>query len=290
MGVTVITMRVTLLAFMFVGSGAAIVTCRRWSKRVRMMMMQPKLTASSVLLPDGCTLPHELVGEADAPLRVVYGHGIGAKSHQDDTLFEVIRASVAGAAVRAVAYTARGHGASTGCQESPPDAFLWSALAGDMRAVAEAHDMRRFVAAGSSMGAATALYAALQAPERVEALVLARLPTAWSARVARRTELRKKAEGLRATGEGVLARFYEGNAPSDLPAQEKASYAPLAGIPVLILCHGEDDVHPVETGLALSRLLPSHASSRIVIVRDLADAKAKWPSIIADWLRSLPTS
>ena len=50
-------------------------------------------------------------------------------------------------------------------------------FAGDILAAADAHDARRFVAGGISMGAAIALRLAVRHPDRVAALILAR--PAW---------------------------------------------------------------------------------------------------------------
>jgi pimeloyl-ACP methyl ester carboxylesterase len=69
-----------------------------------------------------------------------------------------------------VAYDARGHGESS--PASDPGAYEYADLAGDLGAVLDAAEIERATVAGSSMGAATAIRFALDAPERVEALIL----------------------------------------------------------------------------------------------------------------------
>ena len=121
----------------------------------------------SALLVNGVTLPFEIVGPSSGRVCVVVGHGLGssdpsAKSHADDASRPVLVPAVEAAGVRAVWYTARGHGASTGWEGGDPAQFSWPALASDMLSVAAATcGPARFVASGNSMGAATALSAAL---------------------------------------------------------------------------------------------------------------------------------
>ncbi len=71
---------------------------------------------------------------------------------------------------RVVAYDARGHGASTGAVSDA--GYGYPALAGDLLAVMDARGIDRAVVAGASMGAHTAVRAALTAPERIAGLVL----------------------------------------------------------------------------------------------------------------------
>jgi pimeloyl-ACP methyl ester carboxylesterase len=70
---------------------------------------------------------------------------------------------------RVIAYDARGHGRS-----SPPagsDAYEYDLLLGDLLAVMDARQVERALLVGVSMGAHTALKAALEVPERAHALV-----------------------------------------------------------------------------------------------------------------------
>jgi pimeloyl-ACP methyl ester carboxylesterase len=116
----------------------------------------------------------------DGSRTLVWGHGLLSDRASEDELGLFDWSALDG--VRLVRYDARGHGASSA--PADPDELRWSALAQDMLAVGEAVGASRFVAGGASMGCATALHAAVAAPERVEALVLVIPPTAWETRTA----------------------------------------------------------------------------------------------------------
>jgi pimeloyl-ACP methyl ester carboxylesterase len=104
------------------------------------------------------------VGEGS---RIVLAHGLTA------TRRYLVHGSLllARRGLRMISYDARGHGRS----DAPPAAqgYEYSELAGDLASVAgaEAGD-GRFVLAGHSMGAHTALAYALEHPERVAAIVV----------------------------------------------------------------------------------------------------------------------
>ena len=71
---------------------------------------------------------------------------------------------------RVVAYDARGHGAS---DPAPvPEAYRYEDLLADLLAVLDAEGLDRAVLAGASMGAHTALKAAIEAPDRVAGVVV----------------------------------------------------------------------------------------------------------------------
>jgi len=70
---------------------------------------------------------------------------------------------------RVVGYDARGHGQSTPAPAA--DAYGYDELAADLAAVLDELEVGRAVLAGASMGAHTVLRLALDAPERVAALV-----------------------------------------------------------------------------------------------------------------------
>ena len=107
-----------------------------------------------------------------------------------------------------VAYDARGHGRSAPAAE--PSAYGYEQLARDLVAVLDGLGLERAILAGSSMGAHTALRAALTAPERVIALGLitpAYEPSATGA-TPELGDWRALAEGLRRDGvEGFVAAY-----------------------------------------------------------------------------------
>ena len=136
-------------------------------------------------------------------------------------------------------YTTRGHGESTGWEataESNPEQFQWKNLAADMNGVSQYIGLKSYVAAGHSMGAATALYTALAYPSRVRGLILLRPPTAWEERVSRRGKLLENADRCKeANPEEPHYLVLQGTAYSDLPPKEnKREYASIK-CPVLIL-------------------------------------------------------
>jgi pimeloyl-ACP methyl ester carboxylesterase len=106
------------------------------------------------------------VAEAGSGSSVVLLHGLTA------TRRYVVMGSRAleRAGHRVVAYDARGHGRSSPAPD--PGAYTYEDLGRDLVSVLDATGMERAVLAGASMGAHTALWAALREPERVAGLVV----------------------------------------------------------------------------------------------------------------------
>jgi pimeloyl-ACP methyl ester carboxylesterase len=71
---------------------------------------------------------------------------------------------------RVIAYDARGHGSSSPARQ--PNEYTYEDLGLDLLAVLDGVGIERAVLAGASMGAHTALWLALRAPERVDGLVV----------------------------------------------------------------------------------------------------------------------
>jgi pimeloyl-ACP methyl ester carboxylesterase len=105
-----------------------------------------------------------------------------------------------------LAYDARGHGASDPAPS--PEAYTYADLAEDLLAVMDDAGFDRAVLAGASMGAHTAVRAALEHPERVAGLVLvtpAYDPEDWPGNLARWDAL---SDGLRGGGvEGFVSAY-----------------------------------------------------------------------------------
>ena len=151
-------------------------------------------------LTNGVETDASLVGPAEAPIKLVWGHGLGSQDPELRTRFNdgasnVTFSAMEEAGARLVCYDARGHGASHGWEteaEVDRDQFSWPHLARDMARVASQFGLDWVVVGGSSMGSASALYTALQQQEagvRVAGLLLVRPPTAWGQRLARRPQL-----------------------------------------------------------------------------------------------------
>lgn len=240
----------------------------------------------------------------DYPL--VWAHGLCSSiAHEDD--LGLLPSSALADVMPVVRYDARGHGRSIGGYEERT--YRWSAMVDDML---RAHE-GTFVAGGTGMGVATALYAALRAPRRVAALVLVLPPAAWDARAsaaaiyeadadlaetrgARRLaeEVRRRplspllaqvrpdarevdARHLQAMDPMLLAPVLRAAARSDLPSPDEVRSII---VPTLLLAWEDDPVHPVATAQALADAM---VQSDLRIARDLADVKA-WPTTIEDFL------
>lgn len=184
----------------------------------------------------------------------LWGHGLLTSRRIEDRSGPVRWDEVALPDVELVRWDARGHGESSTPVTSGE--CRWPSLARDAIAVADRHGFGHFSIGGASMGAATALWTAVLAPERVDRLVLALPPTAWSSR--------GRSAGVYRVGGALSARLrlgradrraavLRGAADSDLPAPEAISEI---AAPTLILAWRFDPLHPVSTAERLRDLLP----------------------------------
>lgn len=217
--------------------------------------------------------------------------------------------------VKLIRYDARGHGQSEGTLE--PQDYHWSELAKDMIAIADSLDLDTFVAGGQSMGCATALYAALLAPERVSGLVLVNPPTAWETRAAQSAIYDQLAALVETQGVAVLVglmqqqpllpawlleaqpeigegylRVVQAFDPQILPqilrGAKLCDLAPRSeletlGMPALILPWVDDATHPLATAEELDALLPE---SSMVIAADLDDV-GSWSGLMGTFITDL---
>ena len=188
-----------------------------------------------------------------------------------------------------VRYDARGHGNSDGSYQR--EDYRWERMAADMLAVADvfiaASGATRCLLGGISMGAGTALEAALQQPERVAGLVLALPPTAWGTRPRQSAIYRRlawvsglfgaapyrlldllpipvredgrsqlalhTAKGLAQANPLYVQAALGGAALSDMPPPAELR---ALDIPTLILAWEDDTAHPVSTAAVLADTLP----------------------------------
>jgi len=239
----------------------------------------------------------------------LWGHGLlGSMAQEDDAgLFDW---SSLGADVRWIRYDARGHGRS---QVTPVVAdYRWPNLGRDMLCLADALGVGRCVLGGVSMGCATSLHAAVQAPDRVEGLVLVGPPTAWSTRPRQARFYRFSAalverlgltpfrllSGLPQPGpvnpavarmQDALRRHLEradpaavvsalrGAAESDLPDPDALC---AIEVPTLVLAWSGDPFHPVSTAERLRELLPK---SELHVAETLAQIES-WPKEVGRFL------
>jgi len=216
-------------------------------------------------------------------------------------------------------YDARGHGNSDGSYD--PQDYRWEQMARDMLAVAEyaAHErgVDRCVLGGVSMGAATALQAAVSQPDQVAGLVLVLPPTAWETRprqaaiyrrmswvsgllgaapfrlldwlpVPARRDGRSRlalstARGLARANPLHVQAALRGAALSDMPAR---SLLEKLEVPTLILAWEDDTAHPVSTATALAETLPEVHELVISDPVDIAD----WMPALRKFLKQLEAS
>ncbi len=275
--------------------------------------MNAPLPAPGLPLPPVIVAGHQVRDPGPPGRPLLWGHGVTGAMAAEDRAPLVDWSTVPG--IRAIRYDARGHGATPGPED--PDCYRWDRLAADRWAVLDGLGIERAVLGGASMGAATAVIAALSAPERVEALVLVIPPTAWSTRPAQartyrigagllglpagrtmfltairhaplppvlRGEGAALSEALRAGMEMVsgprLAAILRGAAQSDLPPA--AELARLS-MPVLILAWATDPSHPLSTAETLAGTLPQ---ATLHVARTAAQVKG-WTAEVAGFLASL---
>jgi pimeloyl-ACP methyl ester carboxylesterase len=183
---------------------------------------------------------------------VVFAHGFGGSARN---FRPQVRALSDGH--RVVAYDARGHGRSEAPAEA--SAYTLERLVDDFERVAGEHDGGRpVVAAGLSLGAATALAFARRRPERVSRLILASPPAAG---VTRRDWALGFAQAIEADGlESAGARFVWGERSRFDPAGAKLIKSGLMEHPAHALAHVLREtlaVLPAPTALAEGLDLPT---------------------------------
>jgi pimeloyl-ACP methyl ester carboxylesterase len=239
----------------------------------------------------------------------VWGHGLTSSVASEDELglfdFDTIR-DVA----TVLRYDARGHGASGSTPD--PASYHGRHLALDQLDLADRLGIDRYIAGGASMGAATALHAAVLAPERIAALVLVIPPTAWETRAGQTGRYDIIAELVLAgdhatllagaaelpspdpfrgdpawegrfeqvlidTDPERLARMFRGAANTDLPRQEEIAQI---AVPTLILGWTGDPGHPVSTAARLQELIP-HAQLGLASTQQ---GLATWTQRVVDFL------
>ncbi len=236
---------------------------------------------------------------------LVWAHGLLSSMATEDEL-DWFKWGAFPPNVKLVRYDARGHGKSQASYK--PEDYHWRNLGQDMLAVADGAGERYFIAGGASMGCATALYAALQAPGRIHGLVLLIPPTIWEKRAPQAKEYQRMARiggllggpllarltrsrmdevlppwmlenkeqmkagsqtGLKAMQGRTLANLMRGAADTDLPTREVLA-AGLRDIPALIVTWVDDPTHPVWSAEELQRHLPK---SELFVAKGYEDFK-----------------
>jgi pimeloyl-ACP methyl ester carboxylesterase len=233
-----------------------------------------------------------------------------SRAHEDELgLFDWSPVEEVAGVVR---YDARGHGQSEAMQFYDR-AYRWPCMVDDML---RAGGSGPFVAGGAAMGAAVALWTALRAPKRVQAMVLMAPPPAWEARVPDAEQCEKAARMVEARGlpawaddvrrrpqprifadelpragdvtarhlltmeEKAVPAILRGAAASDLPTRDEVRSIV---VPTLILGWADDPGHPLSMAESLADLL---VLSELHVAADLAAIRA-WPQLVRDFLAGI---
>jgi pimeloyl-ACP methyl ester carboxylesterase len=264
----------------------------------------------------GTTLAYEIEAGDRASidgLPLVWSHGLLSSRAIDDRT-HTVDLSVLRTRRPVVRYDAIGHGESA-CADDVAR-YGWNELAADQLALADHLGLDRYVSGGESMGAATAVLAAMQAPERIAGLVLVTPPCAWhtrpqqaaeyllAAQLIERGDALAVAEFIAATSPPgpfvddpswparaaaaadaltsptatVCADILRGAAQSDLPPPAQLTHR--LTMPTLILCWTDDHSHPVSTGEALAAAIPRAE----LVVSSRNTELAKWSQHVTDFI------
>lgn len=273
------------------------------------------MTLGGTVAVRGTRLAYETAGQGPD---LVWGHGLTSSVASEDLMAEGTAPMIEWSRVpaRVTRYDACGHGRSESTTDL--DGYSWASLAADQLELASALGAERYVAAGASMGAGTALHAALAAPDRVDRLVLAIPPTAWETRAAQVDQweatahvietrgvepvitagaelpppdpfvddvgrAERRAAAMRAWDPARLTLVLRGAAKADFP--DRDAVASIAA-PTLILAWTGDPVHPVESAQQLHHLLPNSCLHTASTAADLS----RWTDVVAEFVAALPWS
>jgi 3-oxoadipate enol-lactonase len=248
------------------------------------------------------------VTDAGAGPAFFWGHGFTSSSEQESTgLLDWKRLA---RDHRIVRWDAPGHGRSDGNRD--PGTYRWDAMGASLPVLADQLGIDRFVAGGVSMGAASALWSAVSAPDRVSALVLVLAPTAYETRAAQAAKYEAGADLVEQDGFDAYVEVAKTEpvpeilrdlagawdmtpqiAPADLPFALRGAAASnlpdldevrTVDMPVLLLAWVGDPGHPVSTSELLADALPR---ADVHVAQDLGDVLG-WTDRVAAFLDQVP--
>jgi len=256
----------------------------------RWMVRGAEIACNATSVPEGLT--------------VVWAHPGNGSRAQDNVVSPLRR--VAFERAELIRYDARGHGDSE--VTTGPDDYHWDALARDQLVLTQSLGVDRYVAAGASLGAVTGLWAAVQARDRVQALVLVQLPTAWEQRDGLADMYLELADLVEDEGTQALLARTDGRPVPD-PLSERPDFvsrmrdfvanddperlaAVLRGtvganypdrdtlisldVPTLVLAWTGDPVHPVSAAEEVASLIPN---AQLTVSSTWAEVEAWTPQI-----------
>jgi pimeloyl-ACP methyl ester carboxylesterase len=244
---------------------------------------------------------------------LIWAHGLASSMALEDQA-GLIDWKEPAAGWRLVRYDARGHGASPGSASAAD--YRQPLLAADLLDLLDHLGIDRAVIGGASMGAATALFAAVAAPERVEALVVAVPPAGRGARRLPAAMLRTAATTVRLMGKGPFLRMAHLTTPppilrgelepfarsvvagfDQLPRDRLAAILRAAAdhdlpadaalrrieVPALVLGWTTDPGHPAATAEHVARLLPR---AELHLAETGAEVRT-WEGIVRSFLQGV---
>ena len=189
------------------------------------------------------------------------------------------------------------------CNKASAADYSWNALTRELIEIANHQNYHSMILGGCSMGAGTAIHAAVHFPEKVLGLVLVTPPPAWEHRMgaqsvykkvsakttpenipeflrrilelnedppdyfeAIRPGTRKRLLELRLAFEpSYYSSIYRGAEISDLPTREEIAQIQ---VPTLIVSNAADVKHPIKIAHELKQLIPN---SELILISGLAD-------------------
>lgn len=238
---------------------------------------------------------------------VIWAHGLTSQAEEQEAAGQFDWSPVA-LSHRLIRYDARGHGRSGG--DAVAQEYTWPELAADLLGLLdEIVPGQQVSGIGSSMGAATLLYAVLADPDRFERLVLATPPTMGETRRAQVPIRLASADVVEREGkaalealsvdepaspalaeartfvtpicirEEILPAVMRGSAITDGPSAEQLA---TIATPTLVLSWTGDATHPVSVGEMLAATMPA---ATLNVAATPAQLRA-WPGLVAEFLRA----
>lgn len=233
---------------------------------------------------NGHSLRYRLEGEG--PL-AIFGHGLMGSLEQVTPAGRELDAVLK--RVRLLTYDARGHGQSGGPEDAAD--YTWENMGRDMSSMIDFAGEEQAIIGGASMGAATALWVAIEQPEKVKALVILMPPPLGHEPMREPSEKQEIAVldlisaavqnfGIEKTVE--IARTFPGFAATPEEADERArwllSQNPLTllyairglvasafhdpeayrriNVPTIVIAHEGDGLHPSRAARLLAEMIP----------------------------------
>ncbi|MFW9906646.1 MAG: alpha/beta fold hydrolase [Candidatus Thorarchaeota archaeon] len=251
-------------------------------------------------------------GEGNA---LVWAHGLMGSMAAEDG-WDILKWELQKEHFHFIRYDARGHGESEGTKS--PEDYHWRSLAKDMVGIIKAKGLEKAIAGGMSMGCATAIYAGVQDPDKLNGLILMNPPTAWETRTEQGKLYNRFAWAGRILGGSLLGKIIarnpsrllpgwivesgtvdmgeafnalgkisrstlfnllKGAALTDLPPREEIRKIKL---PTLILAWTNDQSHPVETA---EKLHDDIQNSELHVASSMEELDT-WPELIRKFVES----